>query len=318
MAEPDGITERDGSRPDDGNQTQTVLYRRTSDETVMASMRVTDQLILDGATASEHGRTASEQKIGPPQITHPGAHPDRLNITDDTDNVIVATGTSHGAVEDIPDMVREKMKSAKDIFVKTTAYENVYDALENVGHVLISGSPGSGKTTMALYIMGRYRKKKYNVKFIDDVAGFKVELYVNLKVPTLLVLDDVFGRFAPTSEVKVRCTKIFDYLETHFKRLEEKRRKTQDEDKTKGDEASGTPEISLKIIMSSRTNICKHQIVTTMLNKYKTSLFRQSTIAELKISELKEHEKESILRKHLVKSRLDLTEHDIHQYTIGI
>ncbi|XP_048239781.1 serine/threonine-protein phosphatase 6 regulatory ankyrin repeat subunit A-like isoform X1 [Haliotis rufescens] len=324
MAEPEAITESHGSRPDDGDQTQTVLYYRTSDETVMTSMTVTDPHIPDGA----HGRIASIQNIGPPQITDPdfqqamqrlsllsvpsGVNHGEINIMNVFNDVTVTRETSYGAVNEIPDMVREKMKSAKDIFVETEAYENVYDALEHDGHVLISGSPGSGKTTMALYIMDKYRRKKYHVQFEDDVADFKVEDHVNLKVPTLLVLDDVFGRFAPTSEKKVRCTKIFDYLKTHFKSLEEKRKKTQDEDKTKGVEAS---EITLKVIMSSRTNICKHQIVTTMLNKYKTSLFRQSTIADLTISELKEHEKESILRKHLVKSKLDLTEHDIKTIT---
>ncbi|XP_046581763.1 uncharacterized protein LOC124289201 [Haliotis rubra] len=323
MADPEAVTEVEASRQG-GDQSHTVTDRDVSHDMVMVVGR---EVALNGATAGAHDRVASIQTFGPPEINDPGileameqlslssipegARPENVNVVNLIRKMKVSQGTSLGDVDDIPDMVKKKMKLAKDIFVKTEAYRNVYDALENDGHVLISGSPGSGKTTMALYIMGKYRRKKYYVKYVDDVAHFKVERHVNLKVPTLLVLDDVFGRFAPTSEVKVHCTKILDYLETHFKCLEEKRKKRQNDDESKDDKASATPETSLKVIMSSRTNISRHQLVSTMLRKYKTSLFRPSTIADLTISELKEHEKESILRKHLPKARFDLNEHEI-------
>ncbi|XP_067674104.1 ankyrin-2-like [Haliotis asinina] len=319
MADPETVTEEEASMQEEDDQSLTLTDSGLSRDMAMS---VAQYETSDGALGHEASiLTIAPQEIDPVILEAmeqmslssipEGVRPENVNVVNFIQNVNVSQGTSHGAVDDIPGMVKKNMKSAKDIFVKTEAYENVCDALENDGHVFVSGSPGSGKTTMALYIMGKYRRKKYYVKYVDDVAHFKVERHVDLKVPTLLVLDDVFGRFAPTSEVKVHCTKIFDYLETHFKRLEEKRKKRQDDDESKDDKASASPETSLKVIMSSRTNIFKHQLVSTMLRKYKTSLFRPSTIADLTIYELKEHEKESILRKHLPKARFDLSEHEI-------
>ncbi|XP_071112675.1 ankyrin-2-like [Haliotis cracherodii] len=327
MAEPETATETDGNNPDDGDQPQTVICRRTSHETVLPPMAVTDQLTPYRATPSEHNRIASVQNIGPPQITDPdfqqaiadislssvpsGSNQETVKITNIITNLNVSRGTSRGAVDDSLDtMVEQRVESAKDIFVKTEAYENVTDALENDGHVFITGSPGSGKTTMALYIMSVYKKKKYTVRFLEDVKAFTVQKHFK-HVPTLFVLDDVFGRFAPTPEINVRCNKVFDFLETHFKQLEEKRKNQNDGDRNKDDEASGHPENPLKIIMSSRTNISNHPIVTSMLQKYKTSLFRKSTIADLTIYELKELEKEEILKKHLAKARIDLAQSEI-------
>ncbi|XP_067675639.1 uncharacterized protein [Haliotis asinina] len=324
MADSEAVTNEEASRHGEGDQSLTLTDSDLPRDMVMSVAQYE-------ASAGAVGQEASILTIGPREINDPdiletmeqlslssipkGEREKNLSITNLILELNVLQGTPHGGVYDIPDKVKKDMKSAKDIFVKTEAYENVCDALKNDGHVLVSGSPGSGKTTMALYIMGKYRRKKYHVKYVDDVAHFKVERHVDLKVPILLVLDDVFGRFAPTSEVKVHCTQIFDYLETHFKRLEEKREKRQDGDESKHDKASASPETTLKVLMTSRTNISKHQLVSTMLRKYKTSLFRPSTIADLTISELKEHEKESILRKHLPKARFDLSEHEIKHIT---
>ncbi|XP_048239785.1 uncharacterized protein LOC124137098 isoform X2 [Haliotis rufescens] len=315
------MAESGGSGPNDSDQDQPSGYEDTTGGSVMLSQ--TDNGQSEDTAHPVRRRITYVENIGPREINREeiqqplaecslasipdGVHFENLNIVNFIGNLNISQGTTVSGDGELPDMVNERLKSAKDIFVKTDAYLNVCDALAHHGHVLITGSPGSGKTTMALYIMGTYRKQKYKVKFVDEVTSFKVEEYVNLSEPTLLVLDDVFGRFSPTSEIRVRCTNIFNYLETHFKRLDEKRTKRQIGDKYKSDDISG----NLKIIMCSRTNISKHPIVSTMLQKYRTSLFRFSTIADLTITELKDREKENILRKHVRKGCISVTSVDV-------
>ncbi|XP_071114827.1 uncharacterized protein [Haliotis cracherodii] len=174
---------------------------------------------------------------------------------------------------------------AETIFIETGAYREVWNALQTKDHVFICGSPGSGKTTMARYISGKYRAEGHRVICVDKWENFKY----NTPTQTLLVCDNVFGTFASSADVVKSCDAMFEYLEHHFQLLEMEK-----------------DVMPLKVIMTSRTNVWNS--VSQMVIKYQNSLL--SPVINLTTSTpLGDTEKEQILKKHLEGSQFHLT-HD--------
>ncbi|XP_071115437.1 uncharacterized protein [Haliotis cracherodii] len=176
---------------------------------------------------------------------------------------------------------------AKMIFIETGAYHEVWNALQTKDHVFICGSPGSGKTTMARYISGKYRAEGHRVICVDKLENFKY----NTPTQTLLVCDNVFGNFASSADVVKSCDAMFEHLEKLFQLLEMEK-----------------DVMPLKVIMTSRTNVWNS--VSQMVIKYQNSLL--SPVINLTISTpLDDTEKEQILKKHLEESQFDLTRDEI-------
>ncbi|XP_046345060.2 uncharacterized protein LOC124125735 [Haliotis rufescens] len=226
-----------------------------------------------------------DTSIAPTPITVTGASHSNLNQN-------LAIGINYGSVvQSGEDLTSSSLQDeteelyAETIFIETGAYREVWNALQTKDHVFICGSPGSGKTTMAHYISGKYRAEGHRVICVDKLENFKY----NTPTQTLLVCDNVFGTFASSADVVKNCDAMFEYLEHHFQLLEMEK-----------------DVMPLKVIMTSRTNVWNS--VSQMVIKYQNSLL--SPVINLTISTpLDDTEKEQILKKHLEGSQFDLT-HD--------
>ncbi|XP_048240067.1 uncharacterized protein LOC124125780 isoform X2 [Haliotis rufescens] len=258
-----------------------------------------------GCTSTAHGE--SEDSIptdatGGDSSRQSGAHAVPTSITvigasHSNVNRNVAIGINYGSVVQSGDSTSSSLQGemvfsdeteelyAETIFIETGAYREVWNALQTKDHVFICGSPGSGKTTMAHYISGKYRAEGHRVICVDKLENFKY----NTPTQTLLVCDNVFGTFASSADVVTSCDAMFEYLEHHFQLLEMEK-----------------DVMPLKVIMTSRTNVWNS--VSQMVIKYQNSLL--SPVINLTISTpLDDTEKEQILKKHLEGSQFDLT-HD--------
>lgn len=181
-----------------------------------------------------------------------------------------------------PAIDKEKIANARKMFEETTAYEYVKGSLDDLDHVTIRGPPGSGKTTMLLILLDDFKKKRFKVRFVPDLRQFDFRRQVNLKSPTLIVFDDVFGTSVSTPETTSLAQKLLDDIDSHF-----------------NFNGNTDPECTrnlLKVVFSTITKIPKD--VQPYIKKYKHPLLRDSSIYDVSI-DLTFEDKGRILRKHL-------------------
>ncbi|XP_067663125.1 serine/threonine-protein phosphatase 6 regulatory ankyrin repeat subunit A-like [Haliotis asinina] len=76
--------------------------------------------------------------------------------------------------------------------VVTRAVEMTTDVLHRQRHVVVTGGPGEGKTTVAHMLCTAYEQRGYQTVFFKDFEEADLTIISEVKVPFLLVVDDMF------------------------------------------------------------------------------------------------------------------------------
>ncbi|XP_048238818.1 uncharacterized protein LOC124122865 isoform X1 [Haliotis rufescens] len=107
---------------------------------------------------------------------------------------------------------------ARKIFHPTEPYKTVEQTLKEFGHVTICGASGEGKTTMALVLGSRYRRKGYEVMFVDNIEKFDLDLCLSRHPRVFLIVDDMFG----TVGLSANMAQMKSFLNNILLHLEQK------------------------------------------------------------------------------------------------
>ncbi|XP_071115831.1 serine/threonine-protein phosphatase 6 regulatory ankyrin repeat subunit A-like [Haliotis cracherodii] len=83
-----------------------------------------------------------------------------------------------------------KLKDWERLFVKTAAYQEVRDQLQQHNLVMLTGGPGEGKTTIGHMLCCDYQRQGYNTVFHSRGEDFNMDVFQATK-PTLMVIDDM-------------------------------------------------------------------------------------------------------------------------------
>lgn len=81
-------------------------------------------------------------------------------------------------------------------FVKTDFYEKILKILNKENLVIITGNPGTGKTTLSKMLVLNYIAEGYKIKIssINDISKIKQSLSLNKEEKQLILLDDFLGQ----------------------------------------------------------------------------------------------------------------------------
>ncbi|XP_071087118.1 serine/threonine-protein phosphatase 6 regulatory ankyrin repeat subunit B-like [Haliotis cracherodii] len=101
------------------------------------------------------------------------------------DNTAVRVGSS-------PPGSPEEDESSCMSPVITRAYEMTIDVLQKQRHAVVTGGPGEGKTTVAHMLCRLYQQRGYQTFFFQDFEEADLTIISEVKVPFLLVIDDMF------------------------------------------------------------------------------------------------------------------------------
>ncbi|XP_048256997.1 serine/threonine-protein phosphatase 6 regulatory ankyrin repeat subunit C-like isoform X2 [Haliotis rufescens] len=105
-----------------------------------------------------------------------------------------------------------KIKDIQSIFVETEAFEEVKERLQMVGHVTISGAPGSGKTSMALMLGAEYRRQGYELVLIEDVDKVQLSDFLDKDRDVCVIFDDMFKTFRSYTDMPRLTHLLYDLL----------------------------------------------------------------------------------------------------------
>ncbi|XP_046565852.1 uncharacterized protein LOC124274532 isoform X2 [Haliotis rubra] len=128
-----------------------------------------------------------------PEAEHPEADPCESPGNEDTHKIV-------------PDFDKQptdqpsREKDISDLFVETEGYREVKDKLETLGHVIISGGPGAGKTSMALMLGAEFRRHGYEVVLVEDVGTFQLSDCLCKDKDVCVIFDDVFQSVGPSMD----------------------------------------------------------------------------------------------------------------------
>ncbi|XP_071099011.1 uncharacterized protein [Haliotis cracherodii] len=106
----------------------------------------------------------------------------------------------------------QKIQDIQKVFVKTEAFEDVKERLQIVGHVTISGAPGSGKTSMALMLGGEYRRQGYELVLVEDVDKVQLSDFLDKDRDVCVIFDDMFKTFRSYTDVPRLTHFLYDLL----------------------------------------------------------------------------------------------------------
>ncbi|XP_046342732.2 serine/threonine-protein phosphatase 6 regulatory ankyrin repeat subunit A-like isoform X2 [Haliotis rufescens] len=94
-----------------------------------------------------------------------------------------------------------KLTDWERLFVKTAAYQEVRDKLQQHNLVMLTGGPGEGKTTIGHMLCCDYQQQGYNTVFCSRWEHFNRDVFQATK-PTLVVIDDMADHWVYSNFVK--------------------------------------------------------------------------------------------------------------------
>ena len=94
------------------------------------------------------------------------------------------------------EMFMFEVKEESQKFVKTDFYEKILKILNKENLVIITGNPGTGKTTLSKMLVLNYIAEGYKIKIsnTNDISKIKQSLSTNKKEKQLILLDDFLGQ----------------------------------------------------------------------------------------------------------------------------
>lgn len=94
------------------------------------------------------------------------------------------------------EMFMSEIKEEIQKFVKTDFYEKALKILNKENLVIITGNPGSGKTTLSKMLILNYIAEGYKIKIsnTNDISKIKQSLSTNKEEKQLILLDDFLGQ----------------------------------------------------------------------------------------------------------------------------
>ncbi|XP_071099013.1 serine/threonine-protein phosphatase 6 regulatory ankyrin repeat subunit B-like [Haliotis cracherodii] len=95
------------------------------------------------------------------------------------------------AVNLVPDILEQKVKDIKRVFIETESFKKMKENLKTFGHVTISGAPVAGKTSMALMLGAEYRKQGYELVLVEDVDKVQLSDFLDKGKNLCVIFDDV-------------------------------------------------------------------------------------------------------------------------------
>ncbi|XP_048251523.1 serine/threonine-protein phosphatase 6 regulatory ankyrin repeat subunit C-like [Haliotis rufescens] len=101
-----------------------------------------------------------------------------------------------------------KLTDWEILFVKTAAYQEVRDQLQQHNLVMLTGGPGEGKTTIGHMLCCDYQQQGYNTVFYSRWEDFNMDVFKATK-PTLVVIDDMGEHWGYSNSVKKILYKIY-------------------------------------------------------------------------------------------------------------
>jgi DNA replication protein DnaC len=78
-----------------------------------------------------------------------------------------------------------------DTYVRTEDLEEAFDILEDKGHVVLCGCPGSGKTTVAHALLRRCREEGFQPCVFTDIKDWQGHVAEGKK--TVVLMDGTLG-----------------------------------------------------------------------------------------------------------------------------
>jgi len=94
------------------------------------------------------------------------------------------------------EMFMSEVKEESQKFVKTDFYEKILKILNKENLVIITGNPGTGKTTLSKMLVLNYIAEGYKIKIsnTNDISKIKQSLSTNKEEKQLILLDDFLGQ----------------------------------------------------------------------------------------------------------------------------
>lgn len=94
------------------------------------------------------------------------------------------------------EMFMSEVKEESKKFVKTDFYEKILKILNKENLVIITGNPGTGKTTLSKMLVLNYITEGYKIKIsnTNDISKIKQSLSTNKEEKQLILLDDFLGQ----------------------------------------------------------------------------------------------------------------------------
>ncbi|XP_067649688.1 serine/threonine-protein phosphatase 6 regulatory ankyrin repeat subunit A-like isoform X2 [Haliotis asinina] len=218
---------------------------------------------------------------------------------------IVTGGAGQGTLG--RDTLDLRTDEARKTFAPTEAYRKVKQKLKEFGHVTICGASGEGKTTLALVLGSQYKRKGYEVVFVDTLKKFDFDRCLSTYSRVFLIVDDLFGTVgvsANTSHVKDFLNKLRPHLEQK-QRAEEKRSQlsensdTVEEPTKKMQNLEDSQTKDVQVVFTSKSYNFHDGLAKLQYEGFK--LFKGQTVVDLTkqdIYRLSDKERESIYKRH--------------------
>ncbi|XP_071099056.1 uncharacterized protein [Haliotis cracherodii] len=84
-----------------------------------------------------------------------------------------------------------KIADIQRVFVETESFKKMKERLERLGHVIICGDQGEGKTSMALMLGAEYMKQGYELVLVEDVDKVQLSDFMEKSRDMCVIFDDL-------------------------------------------------------------------------------------------------------------------------------
>ncbi|XP_071104947.1 uncharacterized protein [Haliotis cracherodii] len=190
-----------------------------------------------------------------------------------------------------------RIKELRDGFIATHALSKAQELLKRHHHVAICGAPGDGKTTTALMLCEKYRKKKYEILFVENIEKLAVETIIKRQNHMIVVFDDIFGSVTFSANMD-KLHNVFntlnDALLSSTRDNETVAKKTTDEKIPRGQK--------ILLIFTSRSYNWNEG--SARLHQFKVNIFKPEAIVDLTRSFLTTEEKKAMIQSFSSRSRM--------------
>ena len=178
------------------------------------------------------------------------------------------------------EMFMSEIEEESQKFVKTDFYEEILKILNKENIVIITGNPGTGKTTLSKMLVLNYIAEGYKIKIsnTNDILKIKQSLSANKEEKQLILLDDFLGQHY----LELNNKKLKDVYLT-IKYIKEKYK-------------------NIKIILNSRITILNEAKEEYIFDKFITE--EENKIILVNTNEISYMDKAQILYNHLSFSKM--------------